>query len=110
MTGTIDILGRPPVMRPIAHEDMQPDDDWRGLSIMANIPRHQGGTVNVQTALAAKKPSPKFLGQSTGGVCAVDGCKNPLNVRNKMRVCQEHRHATECQCLQCKGKRERGLK
>jgi len=97
MTFSTDILGRPPIMRPITRADEgKPCDDWKGEAIMANIRRNTQNSVNVTTALSKHKPIPERT--------------KPTNRRNKMRVCNGHRHADVCQCPPCSNKRERGLK
>jgi len=114
MTFSTDILGRQPIMRPIKRGDeAKPCDDWKGKAIMANIRRNTQGSVNFTTALSKHKPIPERTApyrRKQGAVCAVEGCANILSPRNKMRVCNGHRHVDVCQCLPCQNKRERGLK
>lgn len=114
MTHHTDILGRPPIMRAIPQraDEMQPCEDWRGASIIRNVPRHLGTNSFNFEAHKQKKANAKKAARRrpSSGVCGADGCNSPLSPNNKMRVCKDHAHSQACQCLPCGNKRARGLK
>lgn len=62
MTDVTDILGRPPIMRPLADPEICFDDDWSGEHFIRDVPlANQGkaGTEGRQT----KRPARRAGGQ-----------------------------------------------
>ena len=109
MTDHTDTLGRAPIMRhmqPQPQEDPQPCGDWRGESIIANVPRDKG-TYNGLVMGKPKKAKPTPKPRTMGKTCAVTGCAAHLSPNNKMGVCNNHRHYAQCQCGPCIGKRRK---
>jgi hypothetical protein len=107
MTHHTDTLGRAPIMRPMQPQaEPEPCEDWRGESIIANVPRDNGTFNGMAIKLKLKaKPAPKP--RITGTICAVTGCAARLSLNNKAGVCSKHRHCTQCQCGPCIGKRRK---
>lgn len=38
MTDTVDLLGRPPIMRPLPHPEITFEEDWKGEHHILNVP------------------------------------------------------------------------
>lgn len=106
MTHQIDLLGRPPVMRQITHEDIQHDcSDWRGEHIMRNIQRSLTTTFNVANAKATRSqpPKPRKL-RPAKQQCGAPDCSNELERRSVSGVCKGHLHSDFCKCVQCRAR------
>ncbi|MDG3089188.1 hypothetical protein P7F88_25330 [Vibrio hannami] len=58
MTTEADILGRPPVMRPLPAPDVDTSDDWKGESLIRNgktAQFHRRGNAIAQRVAAARR-------------------------------------------------------
>lgn len=85
------------------------DDDWRGESLIRNVPRSYDGmgfNFAKRKGRKAKRTLPKLKKQQVR-YCILPGCDNILSSRNKIGLCQTHKHNRQyCECGVCRSYRE----
>ncbi len=100
MTYQVDILGRPPIMRPLPKPQIeQLKDNWRGRRFITDTELDPK-----QAQINKERRHQRVIGiqeRAKRRVCAHPGCEKQLCLTNFVGVCQKHSHQKGCACSSC---------
>lgn len=83
MTEQIDILGRPPIMKPVILEERQPEpdtQDWRGEHLITRVPKARRSGFNMKSRDAVAPVASKLIARRSKVSALFDTGLSPTEI------------------------------
>lgn len=112
MTHATDILGRPPVTRPVPKPEPDQETDWKGESHISNVKpddwrnTYERNTRSTNTDETQDQRKAGGRAPKVKRICTHPDCNKLLSIRNRHGVCRNHNHLEGCGCVKCAKVRE----